>query len=261
MHLILTGATGLVGSAALDAMIKMKDITKISVISRRPVKMADDAKDPRINVILHSDFNKYDDELLEKLKDASGCVWALGISQNAVSKEEYVKITKDYALAAATAFQTLPAKSGQAAPAPFRFVYVSGEGATFAPGAFTPIFGRVKGETELALAAMRKANPVLQANTVRPSFVDWGGDKAIASYIPAPGAVRNILLGAIRVPMRAGFFNSHWSPTEPLGRFLAEMAAGRFDEAAMVGPGFEKLDGGFTVVDNPGFRKLAGLDK
>jgi uncharacterized protein YbjT (DUF2867 family) len=87
MHLILTGATGLVGSAVLDAMIKTKDITKISVLSRRPVRMADDAKDPRVNVIIHKDFERYDPDLLRKLDGADGCVWALGISQTQVSKE------------------------------------------------------------------------------------------------------------------------------------------------------------------------------
>ncbi|KAK3948317.1 hypothetical protein QBC32DRAFT_327871, partial [Pseudoneurospora amorphoporcata] len=93
MHLILTGATGLVGSAVLDAMMKTKEITKISIISRRPVKMAEDAKDPsRINVILQKDFDKYDSDLLSQLKGATGCVWALGISQNAVGKE-YVPLS------------------------------------------------------------------------------------------------------------------------------------------------------------------------
>jgi len=87
MHLILTGATGLVGSSVLDAMLGMKEISKISILSRRPVKMAEDAGDERVSVILHDDFEKYDSELLEKLKDATGCVWALGISQNAVGKE------------------------------------------------------------------------------------------------------------------------------------------------------------------------------
>lgn len=87
MHLILTGATGLVGSAVLDAMIKTKDISRISILSRRPVKMAEDAKDPRINVILHEDFEKYDSALLRELKGARGVVWALGISQSQVSKE------------------------------------------------------------------------------------------------------------------------------------------------------------------------------
>lgn len=87
MHLILTGATGLVGAATLDAMLKMKDITKISVLSRRPVAMADDAKDPRVNVVIHKDFESYPTEVLDQLKGASGAVWALGISQAVVSKE------------------------------------------------------------------------------------------------------------------------------------------------------------------------------
>lgn len=87
MHLILTGATGLVGSAVLDAIIKTKDVSKISILSRRPVKMPEDAKDPRINVILHKDFEKYDSELLRKLEGANGVVWARGINQSAVETE------------------------------------------------------------------------------------------------------------------------------------------------------------------------------
>lgn len=87
MHLILTGATGLCGSGVLDAMIKMKEVTKISILSRRPVRMAEDANDPRINVILHKDFENYDSDLLKQLKGASGVVWALGISQTEVDAE------------------------------------------------------------------------------------------------------------------------------------------------------------------------------
>lgn len=87
MHLILTGATGLVGSGVLDAMLQNSAISRISILSRRPVKMAEDAKDPRVHVITHKDFETYQPELLEQLKDADGCVWALGISQNSVDKE------------------------------------------------------------------------------------------------------------------------------------------------------------------------------
>ncbi len=38
-------------------------------------------------MILHKDFEKYDQELLDRVKGANGCVWALGISQTEVSKE------------------------------------------------------------------------------------------------------------------------------------------------------------------------------
>lgn len=87
MHLILTGATGLIGSSVLDAMLKTAEVTKISILSRRPVAMAADAKDPRVNVIIHKDFLNYDSEVLSKLQGASGAVWALGVSQTKVSKE------------------------------------------------------------------------------------------------------------------------------------------------------------------------------
>ena len=87
MHLILTGATGLVGGAVLEAMLKRPDISRISVLSRRPVQMADDAKDRRVKVIIHKDFGAYDGTVLEQLRGATGCVWALGKSQHGMSKE------------------------------------------------------------------------------------------------------------------------------------------------------------------------------
>lgn len=87
MHLILTGATGHVGSGVLDAMMKIKDITRISVLSRRPVKLAEDTKDPRVHVIINKNFEKYEPEVINQLRGATGCVWALGVSQTQVGKE------------------------------------------------------------------------------------------------------------------------------------------------------------------------------
>ncbi|POS74191.1 nucleoside-diphosphate-sugar epimerase [Diaporthe helianthi] len=259
-HLILTGGTGLVGSSVLDAMLKTKEVTKISVLSRRPVKMAEDAKDPRVNVIIHEDFEHYGPDLMSKLSDADGCVWALGISQTQVSKEEYVKITKDYALRAAEAFRTLGTPDR-----PFTFVYVSGEGATLTPGRFTPIFGRVKGETEKALAEMRAAAAAGSSNSflacaVRPAFVDAAQHGDIAAYVPATqGLAKTAMLAALSPPIRA-FYKSAWSPTLPLGRFMTEVAMGRWEAQMQAGGlGVEKI-GEFPIVSNVGFRRLAGLD-
>lgn len=78
MHLILTGATGHVGSGVLDAMLKSREVSKISILSRKPLQAADETNDPRINVIIHEDFLNYDDALLDELKGADGVVWALG---------------------------------------------------------------------------------------------------------------------------------------------------------------------------------------
>lgn len=87
MHLILTGATGLVGTAVLDAMMRTPTITQISILSRRPVPMAEAAHDPRVTVILHKDFAKYDKDVLKRLEGAAGCVWALGTSTTQVGAE------------------------------------------------------------------------------------------------------------------------------------------------------------------------------
>lgn len=85
MHLILTGATGLVGSACLHQMLVNESVTRVSILSRRPVPMAEGHA--KVNVILHTDFKQYPDEVLERVKGATGCVWALGVSSNDVSKE------------------------------------------------------------------------------------------------------------------------------------------------------------------------------
>lgn len=87
-HLILTGATGLVGSAALQHMLPLTNngaISKLSILSRREVPMATGYSN--VNTIIVKDFAKLSPEILSDLKGATGCVWALGISQFSVTKE------------------------------------------------------------------------------------------------------------------------------------------------------------------------------
>jgi NAD dependent epimerase/dehydratase family enzyme len=85
MHLILTGGTGLIGASVLHNMLAQESISRISILSRRPVKMAEGHE--KAKVIIHKDYNNYDQALLDELKDAHGCVWAQGVSMNDVSKE------------------------------------------------------------------------------------------------------------------------------------------------------------------------------
>jgi hypothetical protein len=84
MHLVLTGATGLVGSAVLHQMLVSPTVSKISILSRRPVAQAEGQ--PKAQVIIHKNFAEYPPQLLEQLKDVDGVVWAQGISSTQVSK-------------------------------------------------------------------------------------------------------------------------------------------------------------------------------
>ncbi|TLS27435.1 hypothetical protein PpBr36_04109 [Pyricularia pennisetigena] len=259
MHTVLTGATGLVGSAVLDAMLSNPAITKITILSRRPVAQATARADPRVSVVLHDDFTSYDDDaaLRSRLQDARGCVWALGVSQTQVgSRDEYERITKTFALAAARSLGDAARRAGE----PFDFVYVSGMGATTTPGRFAQLFARVKGETELGLAALQDENPLLRASSVRAGFVDPAAHGAIAQYLPAR-PVLTTAMEKVLGPVVRGFWKSAWSPTEHLGRFLTDMAIGKWSEKELVAAGADKIGkGGFLVVENPTFRKLQGLD-
>ncbi|KAF3043041.1 hypothetical protein E8E11_005894 [Didymella keratinophila] len=241
MHLILTGATGLVGAAVLDNMLAQESISRISILSRRPVKMAEGHD--KAKVIIHEDFKTYDKALLDELRDAQGCVWALGVSQNDVDKEQYVEITHDYTLAAMRAFNTLHPES------PFTFVYVSGEGATQTPGIFTQLFGRVKGQTEAALFDFRKQNPSFRAISVRPGGVDWTAHPEIKPFIPAQPAWKAAMIR----PMNLVYKNM-MTPTQPMGRVFTELAMSKGEP--LKGTGVE-LEG--TLLTNIGIRRLSGL--
>ena len=132
---------------------------------------------------------------------------------------------------------------------------MSGEGATRKPGATTPLFGRVKGETESALIYLGKKNPHFQPVIVRPAFVDAKGHKEIEKWIPAATGIRR--LEGIVSPIVRNIFPSYDSPTRAFGTFLAGLAAGQWDDD-LKGDGVEVSDG-MPTVNNLGFRRLMGL--
>ncbi|WVQ79347.1 hypothetical protein IAT38_001444 [Cryptococcus sp. DSM 104549] len=170
--IIVTGATGNAGSAVLTAAIASPNISHITVLARRePYETS-----PKVEFIQipSSEYPKGFEELppalIERLRGHTACVWAQGISQTQVNKEEYVKITHDYPLAAAKAFTALgtPAQ-------PFKFIYMSGEGAK-QDETGRALFSKIKGRTEKKLYEMRK--PEFEVTSIRP-----GGIGATAEHV------------------------------------------------------------------------------
>lgn len=147
VHLILTGATGLVGSAVLSHILSLpgglvtttstaaavggnstaqtqtqtQKISKLTILTRStaipllnkppPPGTPQANTETQIEVLAHQDFGVYGsgagDDVMAKLRGADACIWALGVSQNDVDAERYLQITRDYPLAAARAFSTL----------------------------------------------------------------------------------------------------------------------------------------------------------
>lgn len=245
MHVILTGATGLVGSGALSQVLaSMKTggpISHLSILSRSPVPMAEGKEN--VTVIQHKDFEKYPPEVLKQLEGAEACLWCQGISQTLVGKEEYIKITQDYPLAAAKAFSSLND--------PFKFVYVSGEGATQKPGYFTPLFGRVKGIAETQLLELpANGYPSLHPYSVRPAFVDKAGHAEVIEALKNRGVKPDYAVMVLGPPVRA-FWQNFVSPTALLGDFFIKLAVG--DGAPLKG---DDVEAGGRIVPNKAFRRI-----
>lgn len=85
MHILLFGATGLVGAASLDMLINDSDVDKVTIISRKPVKQAEGHA--KIEVLIQPDMSVFSEETLAKIKGAHGCIWALGPPYMGNSKE------------------------------------------------------------------------------------------------------------------------------------------------------------------------------
>jgi uncharacterized protein YbjT (DUF2867 family) len=134
MNLLITGATGMVGSELVRQAIVDNDVTSITALTRNSL----DIHHPKLRNILHRDFLDYS-SLHSVLAQADVCAWCLGVSQLQVSKEQYHVITYDYTMAAAKAMLSLNPK--------ICFVFVSGEGAD-QTGKTRALFGRVKGKAE-----------------------------------------------------------------------------------------------------------------
>ncbi|EXJ64835.1 hypothetical protein A1O7_01173 [Cladophialophora yegresii CBS 114405] len=286
VHLILTGATGLVGSSVLSHILSLPPtskpaIDKLSILTRStsipwlsatpPPGTPTTNKHTKIEVIEHRDFGApYPPQLLERLKGADACIWALGVSQNDVSRDEYVTITRDYAVEAAKAFSGLrggvaasslsssldPSSSfadADANKSKFKFIYVSGEGATLHPRPWTPIFGRVKGETERALLELSKTaeySPLLSVYSVRPAAVDGANQPWIWDHVlnTKRTAFQRFYLKGVMCPIRWGWAGQGMhSPTEGLGRVLVGMAVSEQRGAFEVGVGVDAEGEGRTL--------------
>jgi nucleoside-diphosphate-sugar epimerase len=153
MKLIITGATGMVGSEVLREAITDNEIESITIIVRRPA----DITHPKLKTILPQNFLDYS-SLENEFKNNDALIWCLGISQNVVSRDEYIKITYDYTIAAAKAIVQNNDE--------LKFLFISGEGADNTEQTKI-LFAKIKGRTENALMQM----PLKRLSVIRPGAI------------------------------------------------------------------------------------------
>ncbi|WKT53710.1 hypothetical protein QSH57_004294 [Fusarium oxysporum f. sp. vasinfectum] len=127
MKVIVTGATGLVGSALVRECITNPAITSAFVLTRKSLS-PEIENHPKIKVIIHHDFRSYPPEILEQLDGAEGCLWAIGgPAYRFPDLETCKKVSVDFTLVAAKAFVDILAPNMKGGK--FRFIFCSGMGA------------------------------------------------------------------------------------------------------------------------------------
>ena len=140
MRLIVTGPTGLAGAEVVRQCLADPRITTVTVLSRRPLA----ATHPKLATVVHDDFLRYQ-PIADRLAGHDACLWCLGVSQRDVEKDTYVRITRDFTVAGATAMLS--------ANPTLTFGFLSGGGASSSERSLL-LFGRVKGQAENRLAAL-----------------------------------------------------------------------------------------------------------
>ena len=150
MKILLFGATGAVGNAALEACVAASIVDEVRAITRRPLMNTS----TKLRTYVHKDFLNYA-TVEEAFRNVDACLFPLGISITQVSKEDYRTISYSYPLAAAN---MLKRHSPGAA-----FHYVSGKGTKADSRMF---WARVKAQTEHDLIEL------IDADCWRPAFID-----------------------------------------------------------------------------------------
>jgi len=172
MRVLITGATGNIGTELVRQCLSSPSITHITILSRRAPSSLD-LSDPKLTFLPHLDFQAYPPALLDTLRSqqVEACIWCLGANSQRVSnRKELETINKEYPVAAATAFKSLAPN--------FRFIYTSLPGADVSSW-WAPTAVRGLAETELL------AIEGVDVFVVRPGAVEAGkrADPSISERI------------------------------------------------------------------------------
>jgi uncharacterized protein YbjT (DUF2867 family) len=198
MKVILFGATGMVGQAALRECLLDPGVERVLAIGRSPSGQTHE----KLRDLVHADLTDYS-PIASQLAGYDACFFCLGISSAGMSEADYRRVTVDIAVAAARALvQVSPGMT---------FVFVSGTGAD-ATGKSRTMWARVKGEAENAILAMPfKATYVFRPAFIRPMH---GITSRTRSYRVLYAVVRPL------VPLVAALFPGQVTTTERIGRAM-----------------------------------------
>jgi uncharacterized protein YbjT (DUF2867 family) len=211
VNVLLFGATGMVGSGALQECIADPHVRSVLAISRSSVGRSH----PKLREVIHEDFFAYD-SLRAEFASCDACFFCLGVTSVGLSEGVYHRLTYDLTLAAA--------KAVVAANPRMTFCYISGVGTDSTERGRT-MWARVKGKTENALLAL----PFKAAFMFRPGFIQpIGGVRSKTGWYQTVYSVTAPLY-----PLVHWLAPQYTTTTANLGRALIHVAANGYSKSIL----------------------------
>lgn len=153
MNVLIFGATGMLGQSVLRECLLDPDVTQVTTVGRTPLG----TQHPKLKELIHADLWNYK-AIEQQLTPFDVCFFCLGVSAAGMTEAQYMHITYDLTLAAATTLAHLNPR--------MTLTYVSGAG-TDSTEKGRVMWARVKGRTENALLAL----PFKAAYMFRPAGI------------------------------------------------------------------------------------------
>lgn len=202
MNVVIFGATGMVGQAALRESLLDPGVERVLTIGRSGTGQKHD----KLRELVLADLTNYAG-VASDLAGYDACFFCLGISSAGMSEADYRRVTVDIAVAAGRALAAV--NRGMT------FILVSGTGAD-STGTSHTMWARVKGEAENAVFAL----PFKAVYAFRPSFIRpmHGITSRTRSY-----RVLYAILWPL-LPLVIAIFPRQATTTEKIGRAMLNIA-------------------------------------
>ncbi|KAJ2974528.1 hypothetical protein NQ176_g6004 [Zarea fungicola] len=171
MKLIVTGATGLVGSEIIRQCLAKPEVTSVVAVARKAVTAKDPVNASKLKSVVISDYEAYPDDVKTQFAGADACIWTVAVTPFSIGKlqpPEVKRICQTCTIAGFKAMYEAETKK------PFRFIYFSAEGTPTdlsKPPAFMAQYQLMRGETEKMVLDLPTKYPESKVCVVHPGVV------------------------------------------------------------------------------------------
>ncbi|KPM45560.1 hypothetical protein AK830_g941 [Neonectria ditissima] len=172
MKLIVAGATGLVGTEIIKQSLRIREITSVVALARRPVEIDQTHPDSsKVKTVVVKDYGEYPDDVKAEFAGADACIWTVAVTPfrtSSIDFAEVKRVCQDCTMAGFKAmYEAKPAR-------PFRFIYFSAEGTPRDLGKKPRFMGEyqlMRGETEHMVLDIPSGHPGVEVGIARPGVV------------------------------------------------------------------------------------------